>query len=271
MENKILYKNKNIFYRVTGTGKPVVLLHGFGEDGNIWNDLAAELEKKFLLIIPDIPGSGKSEMLEGENISMDDYAEAIKEILLKVSPTGGDLEGASMIGHSMGGYITLAFAEKYGEQLNAFGLFHSTAFTDTKEKIETRLKGIEFIKKNGSAEFLKTSIPGLFAERFKKDHPEEVAGLIEAGKEFKSASLIQYHTAMINRPDRSRVLKTFNKPVLFIIGEKDSAIPLQSSLQQSHLPSISYVHILPNSAHMGMMEEKMFCNQTVLSFLTSCC
>ena len=254
----IQYKNKNIYYRIFGEGKPVMLLHGFGEDGNVWNKLIPYLQNNFYLIIPDLPGSGKSEMLEGENISIDDYADVIKEIV-----TYELAESFSLIGHSMGGYITLAFAEKYPELLNGFGLFHSSAFADDDEKKQTRRKAIEFIKTNGAYAFLKTSIPNLFAG---KEHLKEMEALIEDGKNFSKEALIQYYKAMINRPDRTHVLKTFNKPVLFIIGEKDTAIPLQASLQQCHLPAIAHVHIL-ETAHMGMIQESNKSQLLLESFL----
>ncbi len=262
----IQYKNKNIHYRVIGKGRPVVFIHGFAEDGNIWNALIKTLQNNFLLIVPDLPGSGQSEMLEG-NISIDDYAELIKEILnietSKVSPKGEDLEGAVLIGHSMGGYITLAFAEKYPELLNGFCLFHSSAFADDIEKKQSRRKGIDFIKTNGSYAFLRISIPNLFAG---KQHLKEMEDLIEEGKKFKPEALIQYYHAMINRPDRTEVLKTFNKPVLFIIGEKDNAIPMQVSLQQCHLPAISHISIL-DTGHMGMIEESERSFSILTSFL----
>jgi len=266
MENKFIqYKNKNIHYRVSGKGKPVVLLHGFGEDGNIWNELIKDLQNDdFYFIIPDIPGSGKSEMLDGENalpagrqVTIDDYAAVIKSILVYEN-----IEQCTIIGHSMGGYITLAFAEKYPELLYGFGLFHSSAFADDEEKKQTRLKTIEFIKANGAYAFLKTSIPNLFAG---KEHVKEMEELIEKGKQFKPEALIQYYHAMINRPDRISVLKTFNKPILFIIGEKDNAIPLQASLQQCHLPHHAHVHIL-DTGHMGMIEQSEKCKNILLYF-----
>ena len=281
MQSKFIeFKNKSIHYRVVGKGKPVMLLHGFGEDGNIWNKLAEDIKDNYFLIIPDIPGSGKSEMLEGENISIEEYADAIKTILDEeifqsqqsspFPPLSGEItcpdlsgEGATLIGHSMGGYITLSFAKKYPKLLNGFGLFHSSAFADDEEKKQIRYKAIEFIKEKGAYAFLKTSIPNLFAN---KKHQIDIEKLIEKGKEFTPEALIQYYNAMINRPDRSEVLKTFDKPTLFIIGEKDKAIPLQTSLMQCHLPSISHVHIL-DIGHMGMIEERKKCSDILLSFL----
>ncbi|MEP6597598.1 MAG: alpha/beta hydrolase [Ginsengibacter sp.] len=260
------YKNKNIHYRIFGKGMPVVLIHGFSEDGNIWNKLIEDLQKKYLLIVPDIPGSGKSEMLDGNSVPIEDYAEVIKTIidsqLSKVSQMA-EVGVITLIGHSMGGYIALAFAEKYPELLNGLGLFHSSAFADDEEKKQTRYKAIDFIKANGCYAFLKTSIPNLFAD---KQHVQEMEALIEEGKKFRPEALIQYYQAMINRPDRTGVLKNFKKPVLFIIGEKDNAIPLQTSLQQCHLPEISHVHIL-NTGHMGMVEESRLSLHMIESFL----
>jgi pimeloyl-ACP methyl ester carboxylesterase len=90
--------------------------------------------------------------------------------------------------------------------------------------------------------------------------------LIEKGKNFTSEALIQYYNAMINRPDRANVLKSSAKPILFIIGEKDNAIPLQASLQQCHLPAMAHVHIL-KTGHMGMIEKKSESLQILQSFL----
>ncbi|HUS01040.1 MAG TPA: alpha/beta hydrolase [Chitinophagaceae bacterium] len=259
MENKFIqYQNKKIYYKLYGNGKPVVLLHGIPVNCNVWNDLAVSLQNDFLIITPDIPGSGRSEMLEGESVSIEDYAEAIKAILDKEN-----ISQCTMIGHSMGGYITLAYAEKYSGSLNGLGLFHSTAYADDEEKKQIRRKAIEFIKANGAYSFLKTSTPNLFAG---KEHFKEMNEIIEEGKNFNADALIQYYKAMINRAGRTHVLKSFDKPVLFIIGEKDSVIPLQAALEQSHLPVMSDVNIL-DTGHMAMIEESSKSQLIVKSFL----
>lgn len=281
MEQKTLdWKGKKIFYRVSGKGKPVLLLHGFGEDGDVWQAQVDALKKQYRVIVPDIPGSGKSDLIDNANIET--YSEIIKEILnievSKASPTGvpeqsegkerSSLEAASLIGHSMGGYITLSFAEKYPQYLKSFGLFHSTAFADSDEKKQVRTKAIEFIKENGAYTFLKTSTPGLFTEKFTKTNTGTVDALIEAGKTFTEASLIQYYKAMMERPDRTNVLRNCDKPVLFIMGQYDNAVPMQSSLKQCYLPLISHVHILRESAHMGMWEETDEANDILRKFLS---
>ena len=253
----IPYKNKNIYYSLFGKGSPVVLVHGFGEDGNVWSELIKELQKNFLLIIPDLAGCYKSGMLDGD-VSIDDHADVLKTILDKENITT-----CVMIGHSMGGYITLAFAEKYPGSLKAFGLFHSSAFADDEEKKQTRRKAIAFIRSTGVYAFLRTSIPNLFAG---KQHLKEMEDLIEDGKKFSQEALIQYYHAMINRPDRTEILKTFEKPVLFIIGEKDTAVPMLASLQQCHFSAVSHVHIF-DTGHMGMIEESKRSLAAIKSFL----
>ena len=262
---QILFRNKKIFYRAGGKGKPVMLLHGFAEDGNIWNYQFKKLKEKFFVMVPDLPGSGSSEMLEGK-ILIEDYADVIKTIADRelFNETQNQF---TLIGHSMGGYITLAFAEKYPDLLNGFGLFHSTAYADDDAKKEIRRKGIEFIKNNGVDLFIKNTVANLFSEKIKKTKPALIENLNNIAKYFSAEALIQYYKAMIERPDRANVLKSFEKPELFIIGKNDNAVPLRVSLAQCHLPAISHLKILQNSGHMGMCEEKKEATAFLIKFL----
>lgn len=249
MEKKFQFNDAEISYTILGAGKPVVLLHGFGEDHNIWNKQLSSLQDHCQLILPDLPGSGKSTMLQKENTSIEDYAACIKALI-----DNENIFSCIILGHSLGGYITLAFAEKYGENVKAFGLIHSTAFADNDEKKSVRKKGIRFITEHGAYFFLKNTTPNLFAENFKNQHAEEIAALIEQGKYFKDEALIQYYMAMMNRRDTTDVLSKVNVPVLFIMGSEDVAAPLDDLLKQVHLPKISYIHILNGVGHMSMME-----------------
>lgn len=262
IKKQFSYQDSNIFYRVTGAGKPVVLLHGFGEDGDIWANQIEFLKDHYQLIIPDLPGSGKSELIT--DMSIVGMAECIKELLNIEVLEATTTEGVSLIGHSMGGYIALAFAEKHAALLNSFGLVHSSAYADAEEKKEARQKSIEFIKANGAYEFLKTAIPGLF---YQPENNKACNDLVTAGKNFTADALIAYYTAMINRPDRTEVLKTFTQPILFIMGQYDKAVPFDQSMEQSHLPNQAHIHILRNSAHMGMLEETEKTNAALLNFL----
>ncbi|RYZ29271.1 MAG: alpha/beta hydrolase [Chitinophagaceae bacterium] len=255
------YKGKKISCRVKGSGPLVVLVHGFGEDGNVWK-AQFDLFPENLLLIPDLPGSGGSEMIE--DMSMEGMAGAIKSLIDSLVPEN---EKITIIGHSMGGYITLAFAEKYPETLEAFGLFHSSASADSEEKKETRRKGIKFIQQHGSYEFFKTSTPNLFAPATKEERSHLVTEQIEAVRNVDRAALVSYYESMINRPDRTRVLENSQVPVLFVMGKHDKAVPMEDGLKQCHLPQLSYIGLLQNSGHMGMVEETDRSNKLLTEFV----
>lgn len=262
MEKKFKYLDSQVSYNVIGKGKPVMLLHGFAEDSNIWNEQVNFLQDHCQLIIPDLPGSGKSEMLQKEDPAIEDYAAFANAILMQEN-----IEKCILLGHSMGGYITLAFADMYPEKLQGFGFVHSTAFADTEEKKLTRQKGIKLIEEYGVFPFLKNTTPNLFSENYKKQHSEKVWELIEQGKNFSKEALINYYSAMMNRPDRTKVLTESNVPVLFVIGSEDKAAPLADLLQQVHLPNIAFVHIINNVAHMSMWEEADKLNTFLIDFI----
>lgn len=263
MEQKQLhYNGHTLAYRQKGRGTVVMLLHGFGETGAIWKgqfDLFADC----CLVVPDLPGSGGSDAVP--DMSLEGLADVVHALWQEV--TGQNPLPFILIGHSMGGYITMAFAEKYPRLLRAFGLFHSSAYADSAEKKEARQKGIAFIETHGATEFLKTTLPTLYAVQ--KDEPQ--AGWIKThlaeAHNFSAQNLVSYYKAMMQRPDRTPVLVQTSVPVLFVMGQHDKATPLADGLRQCHLPSIAYIHILEQSGHMGMIEEKDRVNQLLLQFV----
>lgn len=259
---KIQYKGIAIHYKIIGKGLPVFLIHGFGEDGNIWQSQIDYLCENYLLIIPDIPGSGNSASLMGTDIKIDDYADCIKAIASEEQ-----MEKFVIIGHSMGGYISLAYLEKYPNELIGLGLIHSTAFADDIQKIETRKKGIQFIYNNGSESFLKTSIPGLFFNT--ESNQKNIDTLLTKSANFSKEQLIQYYEAMIKRPDRSFLFKNTKVPILIIAGKYDIAITKQAILQQVKMPGLCHFHLLKESGHMGMLEESLHSNEILAKYLQS--
>jgi pimeloyl-ACP methyl ester carboxylesterase len=240
---------RTLFYREEGSGIPVLLLHGFAEDGRIWDEMVPQLEPHCRLLIPDLPGSGGSGLLPGEP-SIDALADAIKGFIDQLN-----IGVCVIIGHSMGGYVALAFAEKYPQRLKAIGFFHSTAYADTEEKRTARRKSIDFIRQHGAAPFIRQSTPNLFAEETREQRPALVEETIHRYSGFAPESLIYYYEAMIRRPDRVHVLKEFPGPVLLIMGAADQVVPYEQALKQCHEPDISVIHTLDHSGHMGMLEE----------------
>lgn len=238
-------------YRVYGMGPACVFIHGFAEDGHVWDVQVEGLKNDFTCVVIDMPGTGDSiEAFEAhKGITLDDAAELVMNV---VQHEG--LSSFTLFGHSMGGYITLALAEKYPEKLNGLGLVHSTAFADTEEKLETRRRSVTFMRNHGVRLFLEQLYPNLYGEKFKNEHPAEIDRQVRASEVFQPEVLIRYYEMMMVRPDRTDVFRSFQKPVLFIIGAEDKAVNLTDSLAQCHLPLESHVHILENVGHMGMKE-----------------
>ena len=146
MVKETLFLGKQIYYTIAGQGRPLLFIHGFAEDNQVWKYQQEALQKNYRLIIPDLPGSGRSPLTQP--FSMELAADCIRQILKEEK-----IERTILFGHSMGGYITLAFAEKYPDCLTAFGLLHSTAYADSAEKKAGRQRGIDFIRTHGSYEF----------------------------------------------------------------------------------------------------------------------
>jgi pimeloyl-ACP methyl ester carboxylesterase len=259
MEGK---KHNGIFYRDVGSGPVLVLLHGFGEDSRIWNLQIEFLQNHNRLIIPDLRGTGRSAPDSINEISIESMAEDIKTILVHEQ-----IETCSIIGHSMGGYIALAFAEKYPQNLKSLGLVHSTSYADSEEKKEARRKGISFIRENGAAAFIRATIPNLFATPFKDNQPAAFQQLLDWSEELSGETLIAYYESMICRPDRTPVLKSFKKPVLIIIGSEDKAVSPEDALDQATLPAQCQLCLLQQVAHMGMWEASETINRELLLFL----
>lgn len=264
MQHTFTFSSANIMYSITGQGPTVLLLHGFGEDHLVFHEQVMALQQHCRLVLPDLPGSGESSFDDEVCSSIDMMAMAMHALMVEVSP-----EPFVVLGHSMGGYITLAMAEQQPTQVKAFGLLHSSAFADTEEKKATRTKAIGFIKENGAYAFLKTAIPGLFAETFATNHATVVNQLIEKGKTFTPEALIAYYEAMIARPDRTHVLRIAECPVLFLLGDEDKAAPMQDVLKQVHLPASSDIKILRQTGHMGMLEQPALTSSTITTFIDS--
>ena len=226
-----------------------MLIHGFAEDCRVWDAIATRLKNTCRLLIPDLPGSGRNP-LPADETSIDTLAKSCIDLLDREH-----IHRCIFIGHSMGGYITLKIAEQYPERVLAIGLFHSTAYADTEEKRTNRRKSIDFIRQHGAAPYIRQSTPNLFAAGTREHRPELIEETILKYSSFSADALAAYLEAMARRPDRTSVLRDTKQPILFIIGQNDNVVPITQSLEQSHIPRLSHIHILPAAGHMGMLEQ----------------
>lgn len=235
--------------------KTVVLLHGFGESSKIWDSFITLLPTDYQYFTPDYSKITFCQTVE-------EYAD-----WLHLEIEEKNLSQFTLIGHSMGGYIALAYAEKHEDLLTGLGLFHSTSYADTEEKKATRLKTISFIQKHGSAEFLEDFLPNMFSDEFKKRETELVKLISERNSTLPAEALIATTAAMRQRPDRQHILKTLGKPILMIIGKKDKFIPYEQALEQITLLQNPIVYINNSIAHAGMLEAPEACAAVVKSML----
>lgn len=262
MEFYIFNNAKIAFKEQKGNGIPIVFIHGFCEDHHIWEEYLVSFANRHLILM-DLPGSGHSDLIP--DLTIENMAKAIAALLGNLA-----IKKCLLIGHSMGGYIGISFAQQFPDFLIGLGLFHSHPFGDTAQKKITRNKGIEFVNKNGTALFVKQLMPKLFPVNFFKNNRFLIDTLIFRASTIPDLVIISYLKAMKDRPDQSEVLKQLTIPVLFIIGEKDEAIPKTFSLKQTLLPDIADIHFLPNIGHMGMFEAQKTTVKIIRNFAKTC-
>jgi pimeloyl-ACP methyl ester carboxylesterase len=245
----------------TGKGHPVILLHGFPMNSSVWDSFSIGLSKDFTVIAIDLPGFGGSPLLEKKSFAIDDVADSVLTFIKEKK-----ILNSLLIGHSLGGYVALSMAEKNPALFNGLGLFHSTAYADTDEKKQSRTKVLDFIDKNGVETFTTNFIAPLFAD--------QTHHAIERVREIARASTVDavkgFTIAMRDRPDRTSVIKKFNKSILFIAGEKDGGISVASIQAQAALSARTETHILEGVAHMGMFENPMEATRIIRAFSTKC-
>lgn len=259
MWKSVIHNGQPVYYRDKGKGDVVVLLHGFGETGDVWDQQAAVLASHFRVLIPDLPGSGRSGITE--DMSMEGLADVLFHLL-----NHENISRCILIGHSMGGYAALAFAALHARFLVGLGLFHSTAYADSEEKKQVRQKGIGFIEEHGAYAFLKTSSPNLFSPLTRENQPELIDEFVESLSNFSASALVLYYKAMMTRADHTQVLREATYPVLFVMGPYDQAVPMADSLRLCTLPGKSYIYTLASSGHMGMLEQPALSGKILLQF-----
>jgi pimeloyl-ACP methyl ester carboxylesterase len=245
-----------IYYQGRGKGFPLVLIHGFCETNEIWDSFAEKLSSDFRVITPDLPGFGRSPLLD-KRISITGVAAALNTWLHQI-----DIGQCVVIGHSLGGYVTLSMIAQEPNLITGFGLFHSTAFPDSEEKRQNRNKVFEFVNKNGVLPFVETFVPGLFHQ---KDNPS-IEKVYSIASKTPKETLMAYTLAMRDRPVSTSLLTTYKGECLFIGGKYDSLIPQSVMEEQSRLNAKSELRILENSGHMGMFEDAETAFKAVQSF-----
>jgi pimeloyl-ACP methyl ester carboxylesterase len=251
-----------LHHQTSGSGNTIVLVHGFCENNTCFNKQVLLLNGQHQVITVDLPGFGKS-TIGNHPATMSSMADALHLTLKNIG-----VSKPVIVGHSMGGYVTLAYAKKYITDLAGIILLHSTAVADTEERKAKRLQAIDFIKQNGSETYIRNFIPPLFAEKNKG--AEMVAEVLTQGLTCTAEGLTEALLAMKERNDSLDFISSTHLPVGYIAGKEDTIIPLNDLLKQSSLLHNGMITVLNESGHMGMVEEPSKCAQALAAFVSYC-
>lgn len=255
--NSINLGNATLSYIDKGEGKTLLFLHGFCGSSLYWENIIPKLSENYRVIVPDLPGHGDSVFFTDIH-SIEDFAELIKNFLEELK-----IDKVTMFGHSLGGYITLAFAEKFHERLNGFSLVHSTAFPDSAEVKQGRERNIEKVGQEG----IKALIDGLVPKLFSPDHvtKEYVETAKKIGYSTSPHGAISTLQAMKDRPDRNYVINETSLPVLLAAGENDQIIPSDKTFSVNK-ENVKH-SLIKNSGHMSMYENPVDLLREIKGFL----
>ena len=254
------FKKGTITFSDTGKGRVVVLLHGFLGSHEIWESTVDSLSKSFRVIAIDLPGHGTSDTFGYVN-SMELIAKAVKAVMESLR-----LKRYVIVGHSMGGYAALAFADLFPDNLRGLCLYHSTAYEDSEEKKKDRSRSIKVVKSNHKI-YTTEVIKNLFANKNAKYLKEEIAFAQKIAGKTSKQSIIASLEGMKDRPNRDIILGMAHYPIMMVIGELDNVLPYEQLLEQAELIKEKHILYLEHDGHMGFLESKIRSNLALKKFL----
>ena len=231
-------------YDRRGKGTPMVLLHGFPLDHHLWDEVVPLLEDQFDLIIPDLRGFGGSSTVDAF-YSMEDYASDVAALLDHLG-----IPKAAIVGHSMGGYVALAFARLFPDRVSGLGLISSQVLDDAPERKEGRYKSAAEVAGKGIASVVEAMAPKFTADTRLQEYARA------SMEKQPPAAYIGALKAMAERVDSTPLLSTISYPVVLIHGDADALIPVDRAREvKASFPQSHFVEIR-GAGHMPMMEAR---------------
>ncbi|MDR1673319.1 MAG: alpha/beta fold hydrolase [Bacteroidales bacterium] len=264
MTTNIPFKTGKIRFADEGSGNAVVLLHGYLESLEIWNGFYQRLTPHYRVIRIDVPGHGQSDVVADVH-GMDLMAEAVNAVLQHL-----DVRRCVLTGHSMGGYVSLAYLAHYPERLAGLCLFHSSPFADTEEKKAYRTKEIRLVSEGKLSLICNTSIPNGFATDNLQAFSAQVEYAKHVARQMSPAGVTAILKGMRERPDRQELLKNNTVPTLFLLGKKDNYIAFERFAPVAAAFPHTTVAALEHSGHSGYLEEPEKSAELLLAFLDRC-
>ncbi|QNM85095.1 alpha/beta hydrolase [Polaribacter pectinis] len=258
MQKSITFKNANISFSDEGKGTAVVLIHGFLENSTMWKDIISEISKRNRVITIDLLGHGKTECI-GYSHSMELFAETVEAVLKHLR-----IRRSILIGHSLGGYVALAFAEKNPQKVKGLCLMNSTSNEDDEERKNLRLRANKMIQ-NNFTNMVRMSFSNLYGEESRIKFKEEMKSALHEALQTPIQGYIAGQEGMRIRPNRNHVLAENDFKKLIIIGKKDPVLNFDLSLAEAKKTNSEVVVF--NDGHMSHIENKLELIEALKSFV----
>lgn len=254
-----------VHYRDEGRNntKTVVLLHGFMQNLDVWSSYVLTYMSRFRVVTIDLPGHGQTDNF-GEIHTMNFMAKVVRDVLNHIG-----VERCVMIGHSMGGYVALAFAELFPFVLRGLGLVNSHAMADSEAKRTEREQVCTTVLDN-KAKFIVDFVPHLFSESHREDMSQDIKYLKDQCLETSIDSIIAAQLGMARRPSRINVLGELEIPVLFVYGKDDNRLSPEVAVAQTLLPHRAEMLMLDKTGHMSFLEERDYVKARIANFVDNC-
>jgi len=264
MKDYFDYGKGRIHYKDQGKGKVIVLIHGYLETSEVWSSFAGKLARKFRVISADLPGHGRSDIFDDVH-TMEFMATALRDLIESLG-----LKKIFMTGHSLGGYVTMAFADLFPDMLTGFCMFHSHPFADSEGVVVKRKMDINTVRRGGKGKIIPGSISKMFATPNLKKFSPVLRRTIGAASSISPEGIIAMLRGMMARPSRLPVMEEGRIPCLWILGSMDNYINCEEIQTRVRLPANARVCILNNSGHMGFIEEEEASLKTLSEFADEC-
>lgn len=247
----------SIHFKVQGQGKNVILLHGYLESMQIFDHFAFKMSQVARVVTIDLPGHGLSDLIQPSS-SLESITAAIKCVADHLNMTQ-----LYIMGHSMGGYVTLAFAEKYPQMVEGLALLHSSPNPDTHEKQKNRQREMDLIRQGKKEIICKSSIPNTFANTNRELFAQKIQQITNTACKTPDEGIIAALQSMMNRPDRNEILTNLEAKKISVIGKQDNFIPWESALETCNKTKMHPI-LLESSGHMGFIEQSTECLQQII-------
>lgn len=258
MLNSINYKNIQVAFSSEGKGQAIVLLHGFLENSKMWNDVKNELIKQNRVICVDLLGHGKTDDL-GYVHTMEEMAMLVKSVLNHLK-----IRRVTLIGHSMGGYVALAFAEKYLKNVKGLCLLNSTAQADDNERQKNRLRAIKMAKTNYKS-LVTMSIANLFTSKTRTVFSSEIELCKTEALKIAAKTYIACTEGMRLRTNREHILSSEVFKKLIIVGKKDPVLSYNETIKEAKRTNTPIIEF--SNGHMSHIENKSELIQVLKDFI----